>query len=560
MNYETTFLVVGNMEGMRRILSNILKQLGMRNIILSNNGANAWHILQTQTVDVVLSDWKMFGLSGHDLLHKIRASTRLAQLPVLMMGAEEDQVSIEAMGAHYVVKPFNMLMLESKIKAIAQSLGSRPPASAPPAPPVPAVRLPIAAAKQAGTGAADTSASAPRQEAAPDKPTLLVVDDLTDNLDILVDLLSDHYVVRAASSGERALKILSVGALPELILLDVMMPEMDGFEVCRRIKINPATAHIPVIFLSTMTESVDLAKGFEVGAVDFITKPADPPILRARIATHIKLLRAFANLQQSQVAVIAQNAMLEENLRLHEEVERIAQHDLKNPIACIIGFASILQDDEQLSQDNKDIVSYIEQSAYSALNMVNLSLDLYKMEQGSYLFHPVEVDVARLLQRIVKEKSPEMASRKLDVQIVADLGQRAGMLAPLTGPTPALPPILGDELLCYSMLSNILKNALEAASAHSVIQIELQVQGPLFSIHISNDGVVPAEIRARFFDKFSTAGKPGGTGLGTFSARLIARTQGGDMCMQTCDIRQRTTISIMLPCVVANDPGKTGGC
>ena len=135
-----------------------------------------------------------------------------------------------------------------------------------------------------------------------------------------------------------------------------------GFEVCRRIKANPKTADIPVIFLSAMSESVDVAKGFEAGAVDFITKPADPPILKARIATHLKLRSSIAELHQSRLTLIEQNKMLEVNLKLREEVERISQHDLKNPIAGIISFAAILQEDLQLAADQKEIIGYIEQS------------------------------------------------------------------------------------------------------------------------------------------------------------------------------------------------------
>jgi two-component system, sensor histidine kinase and response regulator len=553
MNYDATFLVVGNMEGMRRILGNILKRLGMKNILLASNGLDSWHLLQTQPIDIVLSDWKMFDMSGEELLRKIRASSHLASIPVLMMAAESEQAEIEDAGAQYIAKPFNMVMLENKIQTLVEQLARRPTPTSPTSL-IPAVRLPENSPTRSASYNALVKASAASAASAAgstgntddniaEKPTLLVVDDIADNLDILVELLGNDYVVRVANSGERALKVLGIGKLPDLILLDVMMPDMDGFQVCQQIKMNPATADIPVIFLSTMTESVDLAKGFEVGAVDFITKPADPPILCARIATHIKLLRSFEKLKQSQAVVLAQNTVLEENLRLHEEVERIAQHDLKNPIACIIGFAAILQDEPLLREEHKDIVGYIEQSAYSALNMVNLSLDLYKMERGGYNFQPVEVDLVKLLQRIIKEKAPEISSRK----------QRVEFFNPnhAIAPMPPIHPVLADELLCYSMFGNLLKNAMEAARPNTVVQLVLQPESGQIKIHITNDGVVPKEVRALFFEKFSTAGKQGGTGLGTFSARLIAQTQGGDIAMQTSDDKHCTTVTVSLPCVPA---------
>jgi CheY-like chemotaxis protein len=361
---------------------------------------------------------------------------------------------------------------------------------------------------------------------------------VADNLDVLVELLSDDYQVRAANSGERALKLLDSGKIPDLILLDVMMPEMDGFEVCRRIKSNPATADIPVIFLTAMSDATDVTRGFEVGAVDFVSKPADPPILRARISTHLKLLRSFAELKRNRVALIEQNAVLQDNLRLRDEMERIAQHDLKSPVAGIVNFASSLLNDPQLPQGQKEVVQYIEQAAYTVLNMVNLSLDLYKMEQGSFVFTPGTVDLFPLLQRIANEKASELAARAIILQVLPARDQA----------TPASTlPVIGDELLCYSLFSNLVKNALEAAPDGSSITIELRVAEDRGSVAITNVGVVPADIRDSFFEKYTTSGKPGGSGMGTYSARLITHTQRGDIAMRTSDAEGTTTLTVSLP-------------
>jgi CheY-like chemotaxis protein len=365
-----------------------------------------------------------------------------------------------------------------------------------------------------------------------------VVDDVPDNLDVMVELLSGEYQVKVSSSGERALKILSQGKIPDLILLDVMMPEMDGFEVCRQIKANPKTADIPVIFLTAMSEATDVTKGFAVGAVDFVTKPADPPILKARIDTHLKLRRSFAELKRNRIALIEKNAVLEDNLRLRDDVERIAQHDIKSPVAGIINFSSSLLSDDQVSLGHKEIVKYIEQAAYSILNMVNLSLDLYKMEQGSYEFNPNPVDMVPLLQRILKEMSSEMQSRELSVSLSLQ-GEAVGSNTTLR--------VLGDELLSYSMFNNLIKNAMEAARPNTVIRIDLAPVDEKIAIEICNDGAVPMDVRSTFFDKFTTSGKHGGTGLGTFSAQLIAKTQQGDIAMSTSDEHQTTTITVQLP-------------
>lgn len=123
----------------------------------------------------------------------------------------------------------------------------------------------------------------------PDKQTILVVDDTPDNIDVLSGILRPYYRVKAALNGERALKIANSDQQPDIILLDIMMPEIDGYEVCQRLKENPVTAHIPVIFVTAMTEVANEEKGFALGAVDYITKPVSPPLVLARVKTQLVL-------------------------------------------------------------------------------------------------------------------------------------------------------------------------------------------------------------------------------------------------------------------------------
>ena len=122
-----------------------------------------------------------------------------------------------------------------------------------------------------------------------ERPTILVVDDTPDNLKLMSALLKDAYKVKIANSGEKALSIAASDAPPDLILLDIMMPEMDGYEVCERLKRDRATRDIPIIFLTAMTKTEDEEKGLKLGAVDYITKPISPPVVLARVETHLKL-------------------------------------------------------------------------------------------------------------------------------------------------------------------------------------------------------------------------------------------------------------------------------
>lgn len=125
----------------------------------------------------------------------------------------------------------------------------------------------------------------------PDRPTVLVVDDVASNIGLLSDALSDSYNIIAAKNGQMALKVAQKNDQPDIILLDVVMPEMDGYEVIKVLKNNPLTAHIPVIFVSAKSSVVDEEYGLTLGAVDYITKPISPPIVRARVHNHVELSR-----------------------------------------------------------------------------------------------------------------------------------------------------------------------------------------------------------------------------------------------------------------------------
>ena len=124
-----------------------------------------------------------------------------------------------------------------------------------------------------------------------DVPRILIVDDTPANIKVLHNLLREDYVLSVATSGAAALEIAFSDDRPDLVLLDVMMPEMDGHEVCRRFKADPRTRDVPVIFVTSMSEVEDEAKGFALGAVDYISKPIRPPIVEARVATHLELAR-----------------------------------------------------------------------------------------------------------------------------------------------------------------------------------------------------------------------------------------------------------------------------
>jgi putative two-component system response regulator len=135
------------------------------------------------------------------------------------------------------------------------------------------------------------------------KPIILVVDDTPDNLSLMSGLLKDRYRVKVANNGEKAIKIVQSESQPDLILLDIMMPGLSGYDVCQILKSDPNSRHIPIIFLTAMTGTDDEKKGLELGAVDFITKPVNPPIVMARVATQLQV-KAAADFLKDQNAYL----------------------------------------------------------------------------------------------------------------------------------------------------------------------------------------------------------------------------------------------------------------
>ena len=165
------------------------------------------------------------------------------------------------------------------------------------------------------------------------KNKILFVDDVPTNIKVLLEVLKDEYKIIFAQSGPEAIELADKSA-PDLILLDIMMPDMDGYEVCRQLKKNKKTSDIPIIFATALDEEEDETKGFELGAVDYITKPFSLPIVRARIRTHLELKQRRDQLKQQAEELAAANKRLQEEIIERKNVEEMIRdhisflHDL----------------------------------------------------------------------------------------------------------------------------------------------------------------------------------------------------------------------------------------
>ncbi|WP_432738723.1 sensor histidine kinase [Maridesulfovibrio sp. FT414] len=207
---------------------------------------------------------------------------------------------------------------------------------------------------------------------------------------------------------------------------------------------------------------------------------------------------------------------------LRQDVDRITRHDLKTPLNAVINLPQILLSSEN-DPGRAELIKTIQDAGYRMLGLINRSYDIYRMESGNYILKPDQVDLLRLTGKIRLDLLGMIESKKIQFKVTVN-GQ------PPSGGHTFL--VKGEELLLFSMLANLVKNSIEAAPQNSEVCIDF-ADGNGIRIKIHNPGEVHQAIRDRFFDKYVTYGKKGGTGLGTYSAMLIAKAHGGDIHMES---------------------------
>lgn len=513
--HELTYLVVDDLELMRAVTVNQLRALGCEKIKVARNGASALDMLHSNRIDVVLCDWNMPVMSGLELLKVIRSTPALAKMPFLMITAEAERQRIEevihAGVTGLLVKPYNAGSLKARLE---RALSVEP-------------RHPV------GTRAANTARTPPTPslelaEATLAPTRILIVDDYPVSLKLLEHMFKDEYQVLTASDGATALTLCQTKPRPDLLLMDVMMPGMDGFEVVRRLQERPDTAQLPVIFVTGNTDEDTVIKGMELGAVDFVSKTADPRALRTRVRNFIKFIDLRRKLQLDYDT-------MQEQSQLREDVANTTRHDIKGSLAGIVGMVHNLAEDDDMAPKHAAQLRLVGQTAQQVIDIVNLSGELYKMEAGQFKLKPVPVDLGQILHRIVELSRVTFEDKKLTIEVDTD-----------TPVGTELPQSVGEASLSYSLFQNLIKNACEAALPTTRVVVALRDENPL-RVVITNAGVVPMGLRKRFFEKFATSGKPGGSGLGTYSARMLARSQQGDIHMQTSDDTNTTALTVTLP-------------
>ncbi len=498
-------LIVDDFDSMTQTMATILESLKFRRIHRAKDGREALVKLKTYSIDLILSDWNMPKMNGLELLKTIRRDEEFAHIPFVMITGNIDQDDVMTSIKHgvtdYLVKPFSRSMLIERVHKAFKA-------------PTPQLIVD----KAGSTEITRRIENIPK----PMPQNILLVDDEPNNLMVLGELLKGHYKIQACRTGQKAIELCDKDTPPDLILLDIMMPEMSGLDVCKALKSNPLTEHIPIIFVSALSQTDDVVKGLELGAVDYITKPITPEIVLARVKNHMKLV-------QQRMEMQIQIETMVENTRLRDEIDRMFQHDLCNPLTAIITSLPAL---EQKAQNCDEEIDVIRESSMMIQKMVNSQETLMKLEEDKYKVQLKLIDAHSLIKKLCYGMQAKCEKRNIFIHYNV----------------PPSHKYMGDSLLSYTMFSNLINNAVEASPPGNNVKVSSHLDSEektvRFTIH--NMGEIPPYIHKTFFDKFVTDGKVTGTGIGTYSARLAAEAQGGTIDFTT-SYEEGTTLILTFP-------------
>jgi signal transduction histidine kinase len=416
--------------------------------------------------------------------------------------------------------------------------------------------------------------------------TILIVDDTPANLGVIVESLEGHGLrVVVATRGEEALQRANY-VQPDLVLLDVMMPDMNGFEICRRLKAQPSTRDIPVIFMTSLASVEDKVTGFSVGGIDYVTKPLHVEEVRARVNTHLSL-RAMqkeletqnAQLQQYQRGLEQQVAErtaelsdanrslrveIEERRRAEEEVrrlnaelearvaERTAQltatneeleafaysvsHDLRAPLRAITGFTEILTERHR-GNLAPECLDYLDKVLNASKRMDVLIQDLLNYARtGRGAVRAVPVPLAPLVQQLESTFGTRIAAAGARLEVTQQ---------PLATP-------LGDATLIGQILTNLVDNALKYRRREGIPEVRLSATsiGESVLVQVADNGIgIPSEYQEKIFQVFQRLhgeGEYPGTGIGLAIVAKAVRAMGGEVSVESSP-GQGSTFSIRLP-------------
>ncbi|MBA3922187.1 MAG: response regulator, partial [Nostocaceae cyanobacterium] len=364
-----------------------------------------------------------------------------------------------------------------------------------------------------------------------DRGNILIVDDIPENLQVLSITLSEYgYTVRGVVKGTMAIRVAH-SAPPDVILLDIRMPEMDGYEVCEQLKASPATRDIPVIFISALDEIFDKVKAFQVGGVDYITKPFQVEEVLARVENQMTIQRLSRQLRE-------QNQQLQQEVLERRKAEAAAtavsqaksqfvanmSHELRTPLNAILGFTQIMNRDRFLSSEQRENLRIINRSGEHLMELINDVLDLSKIEAGIISLHETSFDLYHLIDNLEEtfQFKAEQKNLRLIFSVAADVPQY----------------ITTDQKKLRGCLINLLGNAIKFTDYGSVtLRVNYTPTHSLvFEVEDTGPGIANDEINQLFeaFVQTEVGMKSAeGTGLGLAITREFVQLMGGEIASRS---------------------------
>lgn len=361
----------------------------------------------------------------------------------------------------------------------------------------------------------------------PHRPELLIVDDTPENLQLLIGMMDKNvYKVRPVTSGAHALKAARVHP-PDLVLLDIMMPEMDGYAVCEQMKADPNLREIPIIFISALSDALDKVKAFKAGGVDYISKPFNFAEVEARIQTHLKLCRQKRELQESR-------DKLAELEQLRDGLVHMIVHDMKSPLAAL-GMAVDLLKEAVPPRDMyvEEILRNARLGVNSLLEMTNQMLDLSRLESGAMSLVLEPGNLSETVRSACALFSLLDSNHRLEVQV-------NGVL-----------PASYDAAVIQRVVGNLVGNALKyTPETGGRVCIDAFRDGDSVRISVADNGPgIPQEFISKVFEKFVRV--PGsrkiqGTGLGLTFCKMAIEAHGGRIGVESIE-GKGSTFWFLLP-------------
>ena len=341
-------------------------------------------------------------------------------------------------------------------------------------------------------------------------PTILAVDDEPANLLLLQRLLQREYRVICSPNGQTALDILAQTPI-DVVLLDIMMPHMNGYEVLKTIRANANTSDIPVILVSAMADAKDVAQGLEIGANDYITKPIDPEVTGARVQTQI----ALKQLQDDRKKVIQE---LQAAQIMKDNLLRIASHDLKGPLMNVQLVASLFRRIEDKFPATKDWLDALEASVSTMQTVIEDFLDTAAMNSSMVDVKLEPVSINKVVNSLITLYQAHAEKKDIRIEALDCEGD-----------------ILADAARFQQALGNLISNAVKYSPLHTTIRIWVIREANAVHICVGDEGPgIPVEERSRLFTQFgklSTRPTDGehSTGLGLWIVKHMINLQGGEV-------------------------------